>query len=492
MANNQNELDLTLTKSNAVVGGQRMDNEQGNGSSQSSPQNRPNSSLPSSVGLSPGATTSSGCGGSSQSNGAKSFKSKEKLQTPVATGKKGKGKEKPKTPAAAGRDSTSAKKTVPVGGKFSHPKQAAKTTKGQVRVPQPGQARASKRSNDMALINHEINVYRMTNWYKKAVEAGFKNEAAIEKFNALVNDLIDDIDPSVIPVCGECGHSDVKLCKCSVVQEGVVALEDDALAIPDAVNIWWNFRLFDNVKRMFTWPRFSSANNVNHDIGGFDNTLLGDSLIHPEMLAYIRQFMNVSYELNGVYRRELAVAHAHKLALRYLDLNIKRGDARYTPHITNMMYSTVQKAVDSQDTTMLVARANEVHNSFWEALYSTVNRRNIIILAAVISPVMLSRLVSVSMRANLFVYSRLMQTNFRILLSGSKLVLWCTAQNLMSISRVLAHDIWSGMVRPCLSATRQLLSRIVPTMSSTLLRNDIWRPLHFPSRINWTGVCSVV
>lgn len=347
------------------------------------------------------------------------------------------------------------------------------------RQPQPRQAR------DSDFIDKAANEHSVTEWYLAAVKRGFKNQDALDVFNATVATIANDIDPRRIPVCMECGCSDAILCKHYIVNGGVEAI-DNAVVIPATGGFFmkWRFQWFERASRMFTWPRFDSSVLVNHYNAGFDPSIIPDTEIWPEMLCYIRLHLHTEYKIDGVFNRSAKLAHCKKLANRFLtDNNIKLSDC-LTPETVNQIQLTVARACDQRDDQTLF-KTDDPRRNFWVAPGRLPYRR-IIIAAAVISPVVVASLVSASLRLKIFVYSRLVQANAEILARGSVLVFWSTLETAKIVTIALAQNIWSGIAMPCLIKIQQLSCKGVATTSTILSTSAILSRLQNPSLANST------
>lgn len=398
--------------------------------------------------------------GPSSSSGAASPLSNASSTTSVATTSSG-------TTVAASTSGISMKTGLPKNGNTSQvPRKKVPMVGNSKRQPQPRQAR------DSNLIDKAVNEHNTTEWYLAAVKRGFKNQDALDIFNATVATVANDIDPKRIPVCMECGCSDAILCKHYIVNGGVEAV-DNAVVIPATGGFFmrWRFLWFERASRMFTWPRFDSSVLVNHYNAGFDPSVIPDTEIWPEMLCYIRLHLHTEYKIDSVFNRSAKLAHCKKLANRFLtDNNIKLSDC-LTPEIVNKIQLTVARACDQRDDQTLF-KIDDPRRNFWVAPGRLPYRR-IIIAAAVISPVVVASLVSVSLRMKIFVFSRLVQANAEILARGSVLVFWSTLETAKIVTIALAQNIWSGIAMPCLIKIQQLSCRAVATTSMILSTSAI-------------------
>lgn len=367
----------------------------------------------------------------------------------------------------ASTSSVSSKTGLPMNGNSSQtPRKKVPMVGNSKRQPQPRQARDSK------LMDGAINEHNVTEWYLAAVKRGFKNQDALDNFNVTVAGIANEIDPRRIPVCMECGCSDAILCKHYVVNGGVETV-DNAIVIPAGGGFFmkWRFLWFERASRMFTWPRFDSSVLVNHYNAGFDPSVIPDTEIWPEMLCYIRLHLHTEYKIDGVFNRPAKLAHCKKLANRFLtDNNIKLSDC-LSPEIVNKIQLTVARACDQRDDQTLF-KTDDPRRNFWVAP-GRIPTRRIIIAAAIISPVAVAGLVSVSLRMKIFVFSRLVQANAEILARGSVLVFWSTLETAKIVMTALAQNIWSGIAMPCLTKIQQLSCKGVATTSTILSTSAI-------------------
>lgn len=377
-----------------------------------------------------------------------------------------------------GGKAQTSKKVAKRAAEFDRPAGRKKPAlRGDVGTPQPGQAR------DQAMRGHiaeQQRRYERTEWYAAAVKAGFKNPAALDRFNRLAARFSDSIDPCKVPVCTECGGAEVELCQHFVVNAGVEMDQnegDEVIFIPPQVNMRYRFDWVNKVRRMFTWPRFDSDANVNHYINGFDNECISDDYLWPELLAYIRLNFNTSYVVSGVDDRQARLCHAKKIALRFLDESkiplIERNSAIFV----NRFLHTIQRACDQKDDEMLLKVSNPKWN-FWVAPSDLWSKRAALVTGlAIISPILARKLVIAALRVHLFTFSRLAQANAEILGHGSVHALRCALALLGKIVTVLASGIWNGLAQPCCTAILRLLCKIVPTTFMKAFINGISRTL---------------
>lgn len=373
---------------------------------------------------------------------------------------------------------------------FGKPKQKANDHKGNTKTQKRKQPVGRNQHNKTSSagstdnITAGINEYRRTQWYTKAVQQGFKNQEALDRFNQAVTAMADMIDPRFAPVCEWCGRSDITLCNCLLTNAAnavQVDVADDVLVFPRGeANFQWRFMWVDRIRRMFVRPSYNPEHNINHNIGWMSpQDLDEDTMLLANMLSYIRLNQHSTYIVNNVEDRRAKLAHSKKLALRYLDeLKVPLAE-RCQPSAVARIHYTVQKATDQPDDRFLFSVVNEEHNitSFVKAPGSVISWQRAIIIAAIVSPALVKWGALANMRLNLYIWSRLTILNARILVSGSFLMSKSLILTLYRALRAIAADTLSGPVRLCCTAIQQWLCNIVRTMSMTLSSIDISRRL---------------
>lgn len=345
-----------------------------------------------------------------------------------------------------------------------------------------GSQQLNKRRDLAQSIASEINTYRLTQVYRDALSKTFATKAALDAFNTWANNNIDNIDPSAIVVCCDCGHAELTLCDCWITAApnavpaptpGVV------LAIPSGpANIRWRFGWVDRVRRMFAWPSYNPDTPVNHQIGWMSNSALqeGDLLV-PEMLAYIRLHQNTSYKIDGVFDRGAKLAHSKKLALRYLDEQKVPLGERTSSRFVACLHHTIQKAADNEDDDFLLQENNEGHNIYSYFRKAPVRYTTVVLAAAVLSPLLTARLVGAKMSVMSWIYRRLITANAQTMVHGSVLVARSVIHTFSAIGTAVKEHIWNGIFQPYFTGIQQSLCNTARTMWWTALRIDISRRL---------------
>lgn len=379
------------------------------------------------------------------------------------------------------------------------------SAKGHAGVPQPGQARANRQGNKAGKngqrpkkeatqgsetsnkkrdkrsqrqqqqnrkfqnqIDIGISQYAATNWYLEAVKNGFKNQAALDAFNQIVAERENDIDLMKVPVCMECGGASAKLCHHFITDAGVHQDEGGAIAIPASASytMRWRFLWVDRVRRMFTWPKFNSGALINHNLNGFDPSQIPDNEVWPELLCYIRLHLMTEYKIDGVFSRKAKLAHCQKLANRFFIENKIKTTDLLTPEMVNKIKLTVARACDQRDDQTLLKECDPRHN-FWIApgkLLKCVTGHRVILIAAIISPVIVAKLVNVSLTMKFYIFGRLVKANAEILGHGSALALRYAFQTSRDTLSALVRHMYSGVVMPCWNQIQQSLWPTVHTM----------------------------
>jgi len=330
-------------------------------------------------------------------------------------------------------------------------------------VPKTEQARSSRGDKFAGeKVKKDLNVYTRSKWYTTAVEKGFKNKPALDKFNDHVKSVSGEIDASAAPVCENCGSCDLILCDCFITGKGVDII-DNAVVIPDCVaSITWRFTWVERIRRMFTMPKFDSKLAINHNVGGFSNADIGDALVWPEMLSYIRLNQNVSYVISGKYDRLAKLTHSKKLANKFLDEHKIALKDRVSAAFVNRVHSTVQKAADLQDDDMLLAQNNEQHNLNCLGPLQHVWKHSgkYSILAATVYPVIRSR-PGIAVMGLVRLIVRTFITNIgKTLVFGSGSLLFWLLKSFVQSPLVWALGTLSGTGYLFWTAIRPLLCKI--------------------------------
>lgn len=323
-----------------------------------------------------------------------------------------------------------------------------------------------------------LNEYYATAWYTKAVGAGFKSKAALDRFNAAVAAKANDIDPNCAPVCTSCGSSDLQLCDDFIVANGVVAIQDDALVVPaGAANVRFSWDWFKGIRRAFTRPWYNSEHPINHQIGWMDNNSLPEGeLLWADLASYIRLNLNTSYTLNGVFDRAAKLAHAKKLALRFFDENKVGNNERLEPGFVARVHFTVQRVTDQADDAFLLAQTNQEHNITSLLMKMPWFKRSFLTACLVaISLPFLPRIVCALLPTRMSRLRHILTTLGRTLANGRNSALKLPAQAILTLLRAISAKLWNGVVTPCYTAIQRLLCSIALIMSLTASNAAILR-----------------
>lgn len=336
--------------------------------------------------------------------------------------------------------------------------------------------------------------YPLTRVYAAAVKSGFRTKAALDTFNANAA-WATSVHVSVIPVCTECGNSSVKLCDHFVVPHAEKAAElvDVAtVALQSHENMNYRFMWVDRLLRMFTWPTFKPDLPVNRKLGGYSNRdildrgdldeydpdfFAVDPLLIPDLLAYIRLNMHVSYKVLGKEDRALRLAHCKKLADRWL---IERKFDSSQPAFVNGVLHTVQVACDNAENPMLLEENDPTINKWTMGFHKSLpSRRAIIWVAPVVfsmlHPGTRSAISRVVLRPCLSYLRRLLQSSAEVLLSGSALALEQVGKSIRNLGQFIQSTSSNYPSLLYLSSNLQSSCRTVAITSSNLWQSGILR-----------------
>lgn len=282
--------------------------------------------------------------------------------------------------------------TVTAGGKNSRRKDGAKSSKHRRRKvktsPKPkGKGSGSPTDGQARHIADELNKFKKTKLYKTAFEKGFRSIASLNKFNDWAAAHVDEIDPDAIPFCTYCMVQNVELCDCFISTMGQVDVHevDDSLVIPSGpkapieLHYTWFGRFYRRVFRGYDRSRFNPNIVNNHHVNELAEVRdwakhqerCDEDIIEP-MYCYIRAHLNVSYALDGVDQRKARLAHAHKLALKWVEIN------KFTTRLTeitfvNMMQVTIQRCADQCENNLLYSYVDP--NIRKPGLFKQIKRR---------------------------------------------------------------------------------------------------------------------
>jgi len=367
------------------------------------------------------------------------------------------------------------KKSLLFSGKKTGTKQ--NLSHGETSPKPHGQSNRRGQSGGMDReIARAMNEYRNTLWYVRAIEKGFKNEAALLKFNEHVQGRIDTIDPARAPVCEYCGHSELTLCTCLITNKetAVDVAEDGAVLIPAGPNsVSWRFTWVDGIKRMFVRPRFDADKPINHQIGWLSNDSIDEGdMLWPELLAYIRQKQHTTYDINGKRDRAACLAHSKKIAKLFLDEMKVDTKTRLNSNFTNRVHYTVQRATDQRDDEFLFQEQDPDWNvtSYFRRVPWQSLGKYALLAAMLASPRLCLKLASVSMRSALWLWRRFAHANALILVRGSILAFKSMSIVYATTVYALGADIMNGLALPLLTEAQRLSCRTASIMSTEVSR----------------------
>lgn len=380
-------------------------------------------------------------------------------------------------------------KKTPMASTSSRNTKPAKT-KRDTPVARQQHNKKARSGDPNVVIERGVAEYRSTSWYEAAFKRGFNNQMALDRFNNIVRNRINDIDPNSIPVCMECGNSDLVLCEHFVTPvTTATALDQGVLVVPQTrgYNLTWRLNFVNGIKRMFVWPKFNSDLLVNHENRGFDPSIISDNEIWPEMYNYIRLHLNTCYKIDGKFDRRAKLAHCKKLSQRFLvDFKIPVVECLHQS-VVNKINLTIARACDQRDDQTLYKERDPRWNFCLASVASKIPKYSGLMLAVVLI-LMIVAYISVNALQMIFSFS----------VSGAvpeDVVNWVYGRNQASHMEMSAFEtetcanvrsIYSGpkvvaitqrgvmqLVFHYLKGTLQLLWRIVPTMSPTLSTNAI-------------------
>lgn len=181
--------------------------------------------------------------------------------------------------------------------------------------------------------------------YERVLSQPVNDQAALDRVNGWVRANVHQIGPTVISPCHVCGHVGATLCEHHI-----------APVVPAAV---------DSVTRT-KFGSYDMAVTNNHGLKHFLNEDLKDELIVKSCYNYITLHMQTSYQVNGQDRRDLRLAHCHRLMLRWLDTDqrLRRAVGEDTALKARCMM-TVQRACDNVENSMLYAYTDPSRGFCW-------------------------------------------------------------------------------------------------------------------------------
>jgi len=308
MATNKNELDLTLTKSNAVVGGQRNGNRKQKHSNGSSSNRNPHLPLP--------------AGGSG----------------------------KPSTSASSNSINTT-------GTMEKRAKPAGRSSKQQ-QQPQHDKIFAG------------MEEFRSSREYMKLKEKLYTNQAQLDRANAWIRTNEATIGPECMSVCVDCdAGAQFELCSCYLTAPapGVAVIDAHQHLRGNLVHRERLGILRRGLYDMMSWeaPHFDFETQNNQMLSGFHNKSIGDDRMLPDLYNFITVNMNVTYTNSaGFNDRALRIEHCRRLASRFADTH--QWDLSKDTVLANRYKFTIQRACDQAENDALY-QETKPGQSFWQA-----------------------------------------------------------------------------------------------------------------------------
>lgn len=292
----------------------------------------------------------------------------------------------------------------------------------------------SKRVDLKEVVKAAVVNYRSTDMYQRGCSAGFKTQAALDRFNDWVRANLDTIDPSKIPVCGECGSCDLLLCNHFVVPVSVNTEHNGVLVVqaPIKTKFYFQFHFIDGIKKMLLWPEFDLKKQNNTLAGGFDNADIDDENLIPELYNHIKLKLQTSYMVNGKDDRALRLAHAQRIAHKWIDM--KKINPDDDTLLTNRIMFTIQRTCDNAESAVLYKKTDPTKNFLLARLSDLKSLvRSLVFLLAylVLSRFLLLSLPTIIALATEYIlpgavntWLSLFVSTCQALLRGSQLVCW--------------------------------------------------------------------
>lgn len=214
-----------------------------------------------------------------------------------------------------------------------------------------------------AAVGNAVVEYEYTRHYLAGVKK-YANAAALARFNTWVLANQTKIDPKEQVFCAECADVSFNLCEHWIDVVEVAPPREHLL--PAEHEFSWRFQPIKYLRDGFGWPKFDTLSVSDDNLGGFNNDSLPDNLVIRELFSYLLFNMQTSYVVSGQDSRELRLAHAHKLAQRWIK---ERGQDKLVEddlHYSVRVRMTIQRACDNAQNNMLYAYRAPVRN-FWLA-----------------------------------------------------------------------------------------------------------------------------
>lgn len=358
-----------------------------------------------------------------------------------------------------------------------------------IKPKQPKFSKTSKIS-----IDKSVHQFRMTEVYKKAIGATFRDKAALDRFNNWVKKNKSQIEPGAFSLCENCGHipEDLEVCDCYIrpAKENT-DVESDSLFVPMKESaVVWRSTWLDGVKQWFIRPKLNLTSFENPHVGGFSNELITSDVLIQDLYTYLLLRRKADYVVDGIDDRRARVNHFTTLAQSWL-LEHKQKFVGQQLELPRRVAFTIQRAADDPVHDILLTRTDPVKNKFWQyfslarmAAKMSCNKRLIIMLTPVLITMLPARLrlkiYSALLKPILSYLRRHLQASGELLLTGSALALRQIIILLINFARLVISGISSGVVSQLPSTTQLPFMETAATTSSihcTSAISKILRPL---------------
>lgn len=406
---------------------------------------------------------------SKTSTGAHNGSAKSQTDSGSAPHQKGTGNSQPTS-------STASSKSSPHGSNESlastNSNGRGKSQKGSGSAPHNKGAGVS-RSTSKAISIAE-STHKFSKVYDAAVKQGFKNRAALDLFNVWVRANLADISPDKLTVCMDCGEANLALCEHFIRAASPVEVVEDHLLIPNgkaAYTFTWSF--IGRIRHMFAMPKFDFSVQNNHNLGGFDNSMIGDENIISSLYNYLKINKDVSYRMNGVDKRDVRMAHMRKLSHRWL-AEIKINPTSLDTTQVNSIILTCQRVCDEAESDMLQSYNNPTQN-FGQACMGFLLRiaPRLVIGGVCCAIVYKSRRLILNAGVRTTVYSAVILVKELVLLlhRGSMQILNQTYRQIVNPSIGATLNFARYSLPPYLTSMTASSCQIARTMCSSLYTN---------------------
>lgn len=374
---------------------------------------------------------------------------------------------------------------LPAGARTSQsppPKRDGKKASGGAK---PGERRSKQpkfSATSKISIDKSVHQYRMTEVYKKAVGAMFKDKKALENFNKWTQRMKGQIDPAAFSMCENCGHipENLELCECYIRPEPANAeVDKEILYVPLVESkVVWRSNWLNGVRQWFVKPQLDLRSSENPYVGGFSNECIRPDALLKDLYTYLLLRRKADYIVDGVDDRRARVNHFTTLAQSWL-LEHKEKTIGQSPELARRVAHTIQRAADDPVHDILLQRSDPVKNKFWQyfslarmAAKILQNKRLLIMLTPVLLTMLPGRLrlkiYNAFLRPCISYLRRHLQVSAEVLLTGSAHVLRQIILLLTNLVRLLLNGISNGLDFQRQFRTQLPFTGTVATMSSTL------------------------